>query len=459
MNNLNRPLIKQQAKQLISNHFFKLFIIQLIVYLCMAGIFIGGFSIFTVKMFREISPSSLMPETGDSDNADHFGFDDDFAKDFNNFGNGFEDFAEDFNNFGFNGGTENFLNDPDFDNMPYLDDDFEDMVFLAIFGFVWIMFVVSLLGSIVMALFSPLKVASSGLFVSFIRGKNFNTVDGIKSVFKDAFKHYGKYLGLVVLRYICTYFLSMLFVIPGIIYSYSTYFAKQIMADNPELSPSEALDLSKRIVKGNRMELFVMNLSFIGWFILCSIGLDIPYIYVAPYFETTNALYYENFRIRALQEGRVTEDDFLSPAQRYAKYANTYYGQPYQQNANPAQPYAPNGNYNPQYAPYGNPNPQAPYGNYNPQYPPYGNYNPQYPPYATAPQQSPPPVMPNEQPAVPSEQPAVPSEQPAVPSEQPAAPSEQPAVPSEQPAAPSEEAPVPSEPQENTAADNTETEE
>ena len=70
-----------------------------------------------------------------------------------------------------------------------------------------------------------------------------------------------------------------------------------------------------------------MNLSFIPWYILCTLTCGLGYIYVAPYLEATNALYYENFRIRALQEGRITEDDFLSDNQIRAKYANFYANQ------------------------------------------------------------------------------------------------------------------------------------
>ncbi|MDE6659168.1 MAG: hypothetical protein K2K01_03510, partial [Eubacterium sp.] len=117
-----------------------------------------------------------------------------------------------------------------------------------------------------------------------------------------------------------------------------------------------------------------------------------PLIYVMPYVSTTQALYYENFRLRALQEGRVTEDDFLSDAQRYEKYANIYAnpnnavpnGNPYQQNG-----YQPYGQPNQQYYAPQNPNPYYPAQPNGQYYPPQQNsyYTPNQTMYNTPPQQ------------------------------------------------------------------------
>lgn len=59
------------------------------------------------------------------------------------------------------------------------------------------------------------------------------------------------------------------------------------------------------MVAGNRGELFALDLSFIGWWILTGITFGIASIYVVPYYFTTQALYYENFKLRALQEEKL----------------------------------------------------------------------------------------------------------------------------------------------------------
>ena len=65
---------------------------------------------------------------------------------------------------------------------------------------------------------------------------------------------------------------------------------------------------------------FRLDLSFILWWLLMACTAGIAGIYVLPYYKTTRALYYQNFRMRALATGQLTEDDFLSEAERMAKY-------------------------------------------------------------------------------------------------------------------------------------------
>ncbi len=390
---LDRGLIKQQAKQLIQNNVLKLFAVSIIVSLCMSAISGGisivvnaynianGNSIFSI--FREDFDDYLDDYLDDyyDENADNY---------FNNFGNDTNEFGEDFNNFGNEYNFNEFGNENDFYNFgqddglpphgfgsmnPYDNSSYGLGNVLIASG---IMSVLSFIASVCQLLLAPLAISLTGYYVSFIRGRKADISDGINTVFRETFKNnYGKKIALTFLRGLFTVLLGFLFIIPGIIYFYSTYFAFQIMADNPEISPMQALKLSRKMVRGNRTELFVLDLSFIPWSLLCIFVF--PLIYVMPYISTTQALFYENFRIRALQQGRVTEDDFLSDQQRYNKYANIYanpnsaapnnenyqqsgyqpYNQPHynQQNANPyytAQPntyqqgnpqyYAPNQN-------------------------------------------------------------------------------------------------------------------
>jgi len=65
-----------------------------------------------------------------------------------------------------------------------------------------------------------------------------------------------------------TFLWSLLFVIPGIIASYRYAFAMLDLCQNPELGVMEALDLSKRQTLGYKWQLFVLQLSFIGWSLL-----------------------------------------------------------------------------------------------------------------------------------------------------------------------------------------------
>lgn len=106
----------------------------------------------------------------------------------------------------------------------------------------------------------------------------------------DPFGLFFKFLLLDILRNIYIFLWSLLFFIPGVIASYRYSMAVYILLDNPEYSVSECIRLSKEMMSGKKLELFVLDLSFIGWFILTII----PFVslYVLPYRETTRANFY-----------------------------------------------------------------------------------------------------------------------------------------------------------------------
>lgn len=64
---------------------------------------------------------------------------------------------------------------------------------------------------------------------------------------------------------------GLLFVIPGIIKYYEYLMVPYILAENPEMDRQEAFLISKRMMTGQKMNAFVLDLSFIGWMILSGI--------------------------------------------------------------------------------------------------------------------------------------------------------------------------------------------
>ena len=85
---------------------------------------------------------------------------------------------------------------------------------------------------------------------------------------------------------------ALLFVIPGIIATYSYAMTSYILAENPELTASEAIDMSKEMMEGNRFRLFCLHMSFIGWAILCVFTFGIGYLWLAPYMQAAQAAFY-----------------------------------------------------------------------------------------------------------------------------------------------------------------------
>lgn len=85
---------------------------------------------------------------------------------------------------------------------------------------------------------------------------------------------------------------SLLFVIPGIVASYSYAMTGYILAEHPELTASEAIERSKQLMQGNRWRLFCLQLSFIGWGILCAFTFGLGTLLLTPYSQAAKAAFY-----------------------------------------------------------------------------------------------------------------------------------------------------------------------
>lgn len=110
--------------------------------------------------------------------------------------------------------------------------------------------------------------------------------------------------GTCLLMYLYIFLWSLLFLIPGIIKSYSYFQTLYIKAENPKISPSRAIELSKVIMDGHKGQLFYLHLSFIGWFILSALTSNIlGIVYVIPYFNAALAFAYEEVKADAVARG------------------------------------------------------------------------------------------------------------------------------------------------------------
>lgn len=89
-------------------------------------------------------------------------------------------------------------------------------------------------------------VSLSWYYVKFVNGREYELGEGIKVTYKEAFENYGKKLGAAFLQGLLMDLLSVLFIIPGIIFYYSSYFTYQLICEYPELSPMQAIKLSKK---------------------------------------------------------------------------------------------------------------------------------------------------------------------------------------------------------------------
>lgn len=161
----------------------------------------------------------------------------------------------------------------------------------------------------------PLTVAIAGFFLSHLRGFN----PEWKALYQEGFNRYGKYFAVRFITNLIIGLWSLLLVVPGIIKSLEYSQVDFLIHDNPNLTPSQARDISRRMTDGFKGELFVMQLSFILWYMLGGITAGIAMLYVYPYLQTTNAMYYENLKNYAITTNRVSPAEFgILPVPPYA---------------------------------------------------------------------------------------------------------------------------------------------
>ena len=103
---------------------------------------------------------------------------------------------------------------------------------------------------------------------------NLNLIDGKEARLTDLFSQFhrlGDGFVMNLLLAVYTFLWTLLFVIPGIIKSFSYAMTPYILYEHPEYNPNYAITLSREMMDGNKFRLFCLNLSFIGWELLCAV--------------------------------------------------------------------------------------------------------------------------------------------------------------------------------------------
>lgn len=124
----------------------------------------------------------------------------------------------------------------------------------------------------------------------------------------DGFRS-GHYVNIVLtmfLRDLFTTLWSLLLVVPGIVKHYEYLMVPYIIAENPAMDYKEAFQISKQMMDGEKMEAFIMDLSFLGWYLLSAVTCGLLAIfYVNPYVQASFAEMYTFNKQKAYQDGYI----------------------------------------------------------------------------------------------------------------------------------------------------------
>ena len=128
--------------------------------------------------------------------------------------------------------------------------------------------------------------------VAFLNDKRTASGYNIESLI-DGYKDFARVMGTLLLVSVYTFLWSLLLIVPGIIKSISYSQTSFILKDNPELAYNEAIERSMAMMEGYKMRYFLLQLSFIGWILLCVLTCGILNLWVVPYMTATNVHFYE----------------------------------------------------------------------------------------------------------------------------------------------------------------------
>ena len=106
------------------------------------------------------------------------------------------------------------------------------------------------------------------------------------------FDRFGDGFCLALLQGLFVFLWSLLFVIPGIVATYRYAMAPFILTEHPGMRASDAIDASKYMMRGYKMDLFILDLSFIGWGFLCILTLGIGNLWLNPYQNMAYTAFY-----------------------------------------------------------------------------------------------------------------------------------------------------------------------
>lgn len=139
-------------------------------------------------------------------------------------------------------------------------------------------------------IFGPLEAGCRKAYIEYLEGNE--NLNEVISSFKSP--HYMNIVKAMLLTRIMIFLWMLLLIVPGIIKMYQYRFVPYILAENPSLNGYEAMEISTQLTNGHKTDMFVMDLSFIGWYLLGALALGVGVLFVNPYKDTSfTMLYYK----------------------------------------------------------------------------------------------------------------------------------------------------------------------
>ncbi|MBS1773868.1 MAG: DUF975 family protein [Bacteroidetes bacterium] len=146
-------------------------------------------------------------------------------------------------------------------------------------------------GVLALLIAGPLMLGISIFSLAISRGKDAR----LEQLF-EGFQHYSRALVTYLLMFLYILLWMLLFIIPGIIAALSYSMSFYILADDPSLTPRQAMDKSKAMMNGYKAKLFYLYLRFFPLALLCILTLGIGFLWLVPYMNIATAKFYDDIK-------------------------------------------------------------------------------------------------------------------------------------------------------------------
>ena len=151
---------------------------------------------------------------------------------------------------------------------------------------------------VVAFLMQPMAWGWSMTFLECRRGDNnpFTDPFNVKNLFVGYNKDFSRIFTTLFLQTLYTILWTLLLIVPGIIKSLSYALTPYILKDYPELKNNQPIELSMAMMQGYKLELFILQLKYIGLCLLSILTLGIAYLWIAPFYSAAMVNFYEEVK-------------------------------------------------------------------------------------------------------------------------------------------------------------------
>lgn len=147
---------------------------------------------------------------------------------------------------------------------------------------------------------APMQYGANNSLLMLARGESNGVLrDGLNLFCKD----YSRSVPAIFLSFLAEVGLGLVTLFIGtVILQYAYAMVPYLLRDYPELTTKEALRTSRQMMRGHKWDLFVLDLTFIGWWFLAIFTLGIAMLWIAPYQYAAHAYFYEDLKAATIVE-------------------------------------------------------------------------------------------------------------------------------------------------------------